>query len=154
MNNNAQGEFKKLLFTSIMTVLFAFVVLFFFYGFASENNIDTSTIDEEGAFKFSEINQSLVNVQEKAEDMKEVFSSSDEEEVGFLEGVFATGTVFFTLPLEMIKFVIDLFDLIIIDGFNYIFQSSALGYIILSVIISLIIFGIIFAIIRLVKQGE
>lgn len=154
MKKGEAGQFQNLLIGSVIVVLFAFLVLTWMFEFSTNNNIDTTSLESQGAFNFTAINQSLSGVQGEAESLKNIFTQSEGEEINIIEGVFSVTGTFFSLPVRMIAFVVDLFDLVIIDGFGYMFNYNPVGSIIIEVIAGIIIFGIIFSIIRMLKAGD
>lgn len=147
----AEDNFRNLVLGSITAMLFVAMMFTFFISMGAEYGKDTSSLTNE-YYDFSEINQSLSNVQTQAEIIREVASSGGQSNglfalvSGFFDGVGA----FFSLFFGMFGFVVNLFDFIIVGTLTIIFNNPLLT----GTVIAIVIIGGVFGIYRALKQGS
>ncbi|GAH87070.1 unnamed protein product, partial [marine sediment metagenome] len=103
----AQDVFKNLLFASILTALFIFLMLSFAISVANNYGEDTAIFEDE-TIDFNEINDSLSDIQSSAENWRANFEKSNIFSI--IAGIVVTGI--FEIGLSMFNFVIDLFNLV------------------------------------------
>lgn len=147
----AEDSFKGLVVGSIMALLFVFAIFTFFTAIGSNYGKDTTSLTND-YYDFSEINQSLGNIQGDAENLRTIASQGSGSGGAFslVEGFFDGVGAFFSIGFSMFGFIVNLFDFIIVGTLNIIFANAVITGTIIAIVIIVALFGIF----RFLKQGS
>lgn len=142
----AEEMFKKIVFGALAIMPFVFLMLGFTFMFALENNKDIGDFGEE--YNYVALNESLGNLQEQAEDFRQIFSQEDDN--NFVSNFLVGAGAFFGIAFSMFGFIIDATDIVLIKSLDLIFANPLISGVIIAMIIILALFGIY----RLLKIGD
>lgn len=147
----AEDNFRNLVLGSITAMLFVALMLSFFVIMGNEYDKDTSSLSND-YYDFGEINQSLSNVQDQAEIIRDVASNSGGNGGAFalVQGFFDGVGAFFGLFFGMFGFIVNLFDFVVVGTLNIIFANA----LVTGTVIAIVIIAGVFGIYRALKQGS
>jgi len=147
----AEDSFKNIVVGSIMALLFVFSIFSFFIATGDNYGKDTSELTGD-YYDFSNINNSLTNIQSEAETLREIASQGEGSGGIFslAEGFFDGAGAFFSIFFSMFGFIVNLFDFIIVGTINIIFANAVITGTVIAIVIIVVLFGIF----RALKQGS
>ena len=140
-----QDEFRNFVIGAFVISLFAFLIISASVSLSGTYGKDTSG-DEWGQLNLTGINQTLQDVDENADRLKEKF---EKQKFSPLTGVIAVFQIFviFKMMWAIITAPITLFSQVASDALH-------IPSVVINVIIFIVIVGIIFAIWSLLKKGD
>lgn len=145
----AEDSFRGLVIGSITALLFVFAIFSFFISVGNEYGKDTTELTND-YYDFSGINESLSNIQNEAETLRNISSQSTGGTFSFVEGFLDGVGAFFSVGFSMFGFIVNLFDFLIVGTFNIIFANPVITGSVIAIVIILALFGIF----RFLKQGS